>query len=500
MSQKKYGVILSYGGILVSVLTNLLYVPVMLRLLGQSEYGVYSLSSSVIGYLSLLYAGMTSTYLRYYSKYRKEQDEGALARLNALFLVLFSVLGLCALLGGLFLSSHLQWVLGGGLTEAEFALAQILFVIMSFNMALLMPKTVLASMVMAQERFIFIKGLDIVRSIAVPCITLPLLYLGFGSVGIAMVVLFATLVDLLCNLYYCLVRLRNRFSFRRIPFSLLPDMATFSFFLFLQGIMDQLNWQLGKLILANFADSAAIAVYSVGLQIDLLFITFSTAFSGVVMPQIYALVQAADRAGLSALWLRTGRMQFYVVFFIWLGFLLYGEAFIRLWAGAGYEDAYIVALLLMTPIVIHLSQQTGQEMLRACNRHGGYVIAHLAFAIVGFLICIPLTKSYGVLGVAAGTAITSFLVTMGFDNWYFAKAGNLDVPAFFRGLVRLLPSAALCTLMGIALRLCVPIHSWGGFLLAACLFVLFYGILMYFFGMNSYEKGMLRGFLKRRKK
>ena len=71
MNQKKVGVLLSYGQISITMLSNLLYVPIMLRLVGQSEYGVYSLSNSVIGYFALLYMGMSSTYLKYYSAYKK---------------------------------------------------------------------------------------------------------------------------------------------------------------------------------------------------------------------------------------------------------------------------------------------------------------------------------------------------------------------------------------------------------------------------------------------
>ena len=104
MNQKKLGAILSYIQIIVTILVNLLYTPIMLRLLGQSEYGIYSLSSSVIGYLALLYAGMTSTYLRYYSQYKKKDDKSSVARLNGLFLLLFSVLGGCALIVGIILA------------------------------------------------------------------------------------------------------------------------------------------------------------------------------------------------------------------------------------------------------------------------------------------------------------------------------------------------------------------------------------------------------------
>lgn len=42
INQRKAGVILSYAGEIVKILVNLVYTPIMLRLLGQSEYGAPS--------------------------------------------------------------------------------------------------------------------------------------------------------------------------------------------------------------------------------------------------------------------------------------------------------------------------------------------------------------------------------------------------------------------------------------------------------------------------
>ena len=52
INQRKAGVMLSYTSEAVKILSSLLYTPIMLRLLGQSEYGLYSLVHSVVAYLS----------------------------------------------------------------------------------------------------------------------------------------------------------------------------------------------------------------------------------------------------------------------------------------------------------------------------------------------------------------------------------------------------------------------------------------------------------------
>lgn len=68
--QKKLGVILSYLGQMVKLFAGLVYTPIVLRTLGQSEYGVYQLVNSVIAYLGLLNFGFSASYVRFYSRYK----------------------------------------------------------------------------------------------------------------------------------------------------------------------------------------------------------------------------------------------------------------------------------------------------------------------------------------------------------------------------------------------------------------------------------------------
>lgn len=70
VNQRKIGVVLSYLTQTVHMVVNLIYTPIMLRLLGQSEYGLYQLVYSAVSYLSLLSFGFGNSYLRYYSIYK----------------------------------------------------------------------------------------------------------------------------------------------------------------------------------------------------------------------------------------------------------------------------------------------------------------------------------------------------------------------------------------------------------------------------------------------
>ena len=70
---RKIGAILSYVSIIASTVISLIYTPFMIKSLGQSEYGLYSLINSVIGYLTLLDLGFGNAIVVYTSRYRAQK-------------------------------------------------------------------------------------------------------------------------------------------------------------------------------------------------------------------------------------------------------------------------------------------------------------------------------------------------------------------------------------------------------------------------------------------
>ena len=192
--QRKLGSLLSYSQMFLSILIGMLYTPVMIRLLGKSEYGLYNTVASTISMLSILSLGFSSSYIRFYSGYKVKHQLGAIARLNGLFMVIFTVIGLVALGCGLFLSYNLELVFSSGLTASEYRIARILMILLSFNLGLSFPMSVFTSIISAHERFVVLKLLGMLKTVAGPLVTLPLLFLGYGSIALVSVALGVSLV------------------------------------------------------------------------------------------------------------------------------------------------------------------------------------------------------------------------------------------------------------------------------------------------------------------
>ena len=223
-----------------------------------------------------------------------------------------------------------------------------------------------------------------------------------------------------------------------------------------------------------------------------MFIIFSTAISSVFTPQIYNYVYEDDASRkLTALMIKVGRLQFYVVFFIWIGFVVLGKPFINLWAGADYGNAYIVGLLLMTPIVIALMQNVGIEILRAYNKHQMRTLLHLACALVNIIISIPLTKMYGEIGCAIGTCLSTFVSSTLIANYFYSKVINLDIKAFFKELREFIPAISILSVIGAGVLMFGQINNWLDLVFYSLVCTILYIVVMVRFAFNDYENALL---------
>ncbi|MBS7216930.1 MAG: polysaccharide biosynthesis protein [[Clostridium] spiroforme] len=493
-NQLKIGVILSYITMFAQNIIGILYTPIMLRLLGKSEYGLYQLVYSVVSYLGLLSFGFGSAYVRFYSRYKVKNDEDGIARLNGMFITIFLIIALISVLAGSVLVFNVELIFKQGLTPSEISTARILMILMVFNLAVTFPSSVFDSYVTAHECYFFQRVVSLLQTVLNPFLTLPLLLMGYKSISLIVVTTILTVGKFIMNMYYCRKKIDMRFKFKNMQFSLLKEIWVFSFFIFLNMIVDQINWSVDKFILGMFGGTVAVAVYAVGGQINTLYMSLSTSVSSVFIPRINTIVaDNDDNNQLTDIFTRVGRIQFIVLALVLNGFILLGKYFISVWAGNGYDSAYYVVLLLIIPVTVPLIQNLGIEIQRAKNMHKFRSIIYFMIAIGNVLISIPLTKAYGEVGAAFGTAITMTLGNIIIMNWYYHARVKLNMKYFWSNIFKLFPAILISFSIGLIASKIITVNSIINFIFVGCIYAISYLICMYLFGLNSYEKGLFDG-------
>lgn len=492
-NQLKAGAFLSYVSIGLNNIVGLLYTPYMLRMMGQSEYGLYSLVASVVAYLTVLDLGFGNAIVRYTAKFRAEEKDNEQYEMFGMFLLLYLVLGLVAFFIGLAIYLNVDNMFGGSMNKEELDKIRIMMMLMTFNLAITFPLSIFGSIIIAYENFIFQKVVNIIRIILNPIVMIIMLSIGYRAIGMVVVTTAFNVVTLLINWWYCHHKLQIKILFSRFDWSFLKEISLYSFWIFLNAIMDRIYWSTGQFVLGIYAGSAVIAVYSVAIQLQGIYMSFSTAISGVFLPKVTAMVtkQKNDKE-ISDLFIKTGRIQYIIMSFILTGFVLFGRQFIMLWAGKNYEETYYITLLFFIPLTIPLIQNLGVTILQARNQMKFRSVLYVVIAICSLCISIPMAKLYGGTGCATGTALALIAGQVVVMNLYYYKKIKIDIPKFWKEIGKMSLTSIVFGIICFLIIKDMALNTVFNLSLAIIFFSVIYIPLYWFIGMNTYERNLLR--------
>lgn len=492
-SEVKKGAILSYVLIFLTNIIAITYTPFLIRSLGQSEYGLYSLVNSIIGYLTVLDLGFANAIIVYTAKYREKKDKEAEKKLHGTFLVIFTIIGIIATILGLILYFNVSNMFGNTMTETELKTAKTLLLILTFNLGVTFIFSVYTTIITSYEKFVFQKVLSIIITILNPIIMLPLLLMGHKSISLVIVVTILNIISLFSNYLYCKKKLKIKVKYSGMDKKLLKSIFAYSFFIFLNTIIDKVNWTLDLFILGTISGTAAVSIYSVASQFNNIYLSFSTAISGVLLPKITRMVEKkVSDEEISNEFIKTGRIQYFILFLIISGFTLFGKEFITLWVGEKYINAYYIGLILMIPVTIPLTQNVGISILQAKNMHKFRSIVLFIVALLNIALSIPLASKYSGIGSAIGTGISLIIGNVIIINIYYQVKAKINIIKYWKNIIRITLLEIVPIVFIIILIMFLPLEGVYK-LLYIPPYVLIYIIYTYFVVMNNYEKNLIKG-------
>lgn len=499
MDQLKAGALLSYVVLGLNTLIGLLYTPFMLRMLGQSEFGLYSLAASVIAYLTVLDLGFGNAIVRYTAKFRAEGKQEEQYEMFGMFFLLYLFISALAFILGLFLVGNVDCLFDTHMTTDEIGKIRLMLLLMAFNLAFTFPMSIWGgAIITAYENFVFQKIINIARILLNPIVMIVLLLFGYKAVAMVVVTTFFNVATLVINWIYCKRKLHIHLRFTHFRWDFLKEVSIYSFWIFLNAIIDRIYWSTGQFVLGIFRGAAMVAVYAVAIQLSNLYIMFSTAISGLFLPKVMAMVtRNEDRKVISDLFIRTGRIQFIVIAFVLAGFIIFGRQFILLWAGEGYENAYWISLLFFIPLTVPLIQNLGITILQARNEMKFRSTLYVIIAIVSLGLSIPMAKSYGGIGCAFATALALTAGQIVVMNIYYQRKQDIDIIKFWKEIGKMSIIPFVVTLFSLLLiwKMDIDISNITRLAGGIVLFSLFYLPLSWFGSMNASERSLFSGMI-----
>ena len=498
MNQRKLGIVISYINISLQVIINLAYVPILLHYIGKSEYGLYQLIGSFIAYFSVMDFGLTAAVVRFYTKYKALEDKVNMENILAIALRAYAVITVALLLLGCAFYAFIPEMFARSMTVAEISSAQKLFILLLFNMVVTISTMIFRAVINAHERFLFLKGLETVQLIMQPLLVVMVLQSLPSALAVAGVQTVLNVVLILARIYYCFAKLHITIRYHFWDKEMFSGFKKLALSVFAVTLIDQVFFKTNQVILGVVSGTAAVAVYSVASLIYMNYMALSTAISGVYLPHVTELIAKNEPVSkLTDLFIRIGRLQYFLLALVASGFIILGRQFIHIWAGDSFDEAYYITLLIIIPFTIDLIQNIGLSILQAQNKYDFRAKVYFVMGIFNLCLAIPLAIRYGGIGCAFATGLAMFIGNGLAMNWYYMKITQLDIARFWCEIGRIsLPIAVLTVAGFMANALCQPASK---LLFAAGIgvYTLLYVFVTYKFAMNDEEKGKVLKIVRR---
>lgn len=502
MNQLKAGVVLNYVIIVLNTFVGLAYTPYMLRCLGQSEYGLYSLVSSVIAYLTLLDFGFGNAIIRYTAKFRVESKHTQQWEMFGMFLIVYSIIGVLAFCGGLGLYFNVDALFDRTMTVSELNQAKVMMLLLTFNLAFTFPLSIFGSIITAYENFIFQRIVTIIRIILSTGVLILVLAIGYKAVALVIVQTVFNILVLIVNFLYCKKKLHIRIKYGRFDWPFIKEIAIYSFWIFLNAIMDRIYWGTGQFVLGALSGTVAVAIFSVATLLLQMYFQFSTSITSVLLPKLTAMVAISkSEKDISDIFIKTGRLQCLVMSFILSGFIVFGNGFIDIWAGHDYSQSFIVAVIFFVALFIPLIQNTGIAILQARNQMKFRSLLYLIISIASLVMQIILAKRFGVFGCALSIGGALLLGHGLIMNIYYYKFQQIDIKTFWMQIGQMLIIPVILIIIGVWSTRLLDYSKLITFILGIISYSSIFFLLSWKFSMNSYERNLiitpLHKFIKR---
>lgn len=495
---RKIGAILSYISIIASTVIQLLYTPLLVRKLGQSEYGLYSLVSSIIGYLTILDLGFGNAIVVYTARYRAMKQYEEEKKMHGMFLVIYSIISIVAGLIGLTLYFNVDKMFGATMNVEELHKAKIMMLILTFNLVVSFMFSIYSNIINAYEKFVYQKVISILSTILRPLIMIPLLLLGFKSITMVIVITILNIIVLFANYLYCKKKLNIKIKYCGFDKKLFGTIFSYSIWLFLTSIVDKVNWSVDQFILGIVSGTLAVSLYSVATNFNTLFINLSTAISGVLLPKMTKMVaEQKTSEELTDEFIKVGRLQFIIIFLVISGFILFGKEFIIWWVGKEYETSYYVALLLIVPALFSLIQNLGLSIMQAMNKFKFKAIA--TFIMSGFNVIISyfLAQKYGAVGAAFGTTIALVICNIIIMNIYYYKVIKINVVKFWESICKMFIKYMIPIVIIVTIMYFTKITGLKSVIIYGSIYTIMYIIITYVAVFNNYEQSLIKSIVRK---
>jgi len=215
------------------------------------------------------------------------------------------------------------------------------------------------------------------------------------------------------------------FSYKNAQWHEVKALFAFSKHVIAAGIAKSINTKADPILVTKLFDLSSVALYSIAVRLTSHVQAFVSSVTGIFSPVFTKM--AAKNIDMEEMFNRTVSINFFVAATLFLPLLIFGGLFIRLWVGDGFIDAIVLLGFLAFSFICLSISEAVKNILFAQAKHQLITIINLIGAIFNIALSVILAQKWGLLGVAAGTAIGFFISDIIFNLILLKRYNNYQL-------------------------------------------------------------------------
>ena len=500
LKSKKIATMAGYASIVITTALNLILTSLYLRTLGKDGYGLYQMIYSIAQYILILDMGISTVMVRYLVEYNSKGDnEGAENFAFHIGILILAILVIIAI-GCMILNASIE-IIYVNLTAEEYAISHQMFLVMAMTIALTIVQHYLRGIINSNELFVVGNVATIFASTLKFVIVYILLYRGVGIIAIAWSDFIVKLFVVLVGAYICFGQLKFRIRPHKINFKILSEAFVLMGGMLLHSVSTFANNAIDKTILGILMSKSDVAIYAIAMPFITVYSMLPTIFTNMILPTAVRLKNSgAGGKEYTDLIVKVGRYQFAICGLMFVGFLACGKDFIVLMYGKDVVQAWVIAVIIMIPSLIQLSEEAINGVIDANDKRLFFSSMVLIMSLLNILLTIIMVRSWGILGAPIATSISYIAYFIIARNIFAKRMFKLEIGRMIRDIpARTIMCLFLAAVSGALLNcLFKEKYNIGIFLVKALAVFNVFVISMFWYGFDESEKKYLLGFIRRK--
>lgn len=489
INNRKTGLVLSYTSTILNMVCGLLLSSVLLRALGDFEYGLYQTISAFVNYLVIFEFGTGTVMCRNLLVAQKSNDPEMKKKITATMWYITVFLSVFVLIVGFVFFVNIKNIYAKTIPADHMAYAQKLFAVLLIYLLSSFFTQTLSGTHLGNENYNIGNLINIVKVVCRTVILVVAVTQIKLSIGIAIVDASIGLLILIFSLFYVKKKYKFSFEIRYFDTGILKASLPLCFALLLQTVINQANNSVDKFIISIQMNMESVAVYSVAMYIYNVFSSLATIPISMYMPQIAKNMNNGVRGkALTETLVPSGRLVSLVGGTTLCGFIALGKPFINIIYGEQYGVAWITAVIILIPMFINMTGGSIINVLDILNKRQIRSYILIANTVLNILLTVWFIRYWGIVGAAIATAVSLLLGQILLLNIYYYKALSVNAWTLYRKAYHgILPAELLAMLAGGGTALLIP-NKYLSFLCGGIVFVLVELVCLLWFGLNQSER------------